>query len=307
MSAAAPTFSFVVPVYNVEQYLGKCIESVLGQTYSDFELILVDDGSTDSSGKICDSYQEKDNRIHVIHKKNAGVSAARNVGIEQARGEYICFIDSDDWIESNYLSEIKAEIADFDILFFGCVWHYEDGSVRSLCPPAVECRTDIYDAVSLLLQNDMQVNYFGFTWNNVFRRDIIDRHHIRFVEHLPVSEDEVFTLAYCNHAKTLKVVPSPLYHYLWKQQGLTHKDKTPEEWRLLADSFLQLLDGIDNEALAESYKRRIANYYNMAAWSSQNIYGWLKNECRMFGYCRNNHIAIPYKSVAKELIYKMIR
>lgn len=305
MSAAAPTFSIIVPVYNVEQYLEKCIESVLGQTYPDFELILVDDGSTDSSGKICDHYQAKDPRLHVIHKENAGVSVARNVGIDQAHGEYICFIDSDDWIENNYLSEIKGEIADFDILFFGCVWHYEDGSVRSLCPPAAECRTDIDEAIYRLLRNDMNVNYFGFTWNNVFRRDIIAQHNIRFVENLHVSEDEVFSLAYCNHAKTLKVIPTPLYHYLWKQQGLTHKSKTHEEWQLLADSIQQLLGGIDNPTLSESYKRRIAAYYNTAAWAHTNPFGWIKWEWRTINYCRNNHLPLPIKEIVKGLINKI--
>ena len=305
MSAAAPTFSFVVPVYNVEQYLGKCIESVLGQTYSDFELILVDDGSTDSSGKICDSYREKDNRILVIHKKNAGVSAARNVGIEQARGEYICFIDSDDWIESNYLSEIKAEIADFDILFFGCFLRYEDGMASSICPPAVECRTDIGNVISYLFQNDMHVNYFGYPWNSIYRRDIIDQFEIRFSETLSFCEDEVFNLAYCNHARSLKIITPLLYNYRLKEQGLTHMKKTPEVWYLLADGFLQLLDDIKSQTLVIGYKKRIAGYYNLAAWASNNPFVWIKWEWRMLCYCRKNQLPLPKKEILKGGLNKM--
>ncbi len=306
MSTAELTFSFIVPVYNVEQYLAQCIESVLSQTCSDFELILVDDGSTDSSGEICDRYKAEDARVHVVHKKNAGVSVARNVGIEQAQGKYVCFIDSDDWIESDYLAKILTEIADFDILFFGCVCHYEDGSVRSLCPSAVECRTDLYKAISHLLQNDMKVNYFGFTWNSVFRRDIINQFGIRFVEKLSVSEDEVFTLAYCNQAHSLKVMPSPLYHYFSKEQGLTQKEKSPEEWTLLAESFQCLLEGIEDPNLKYSYKERIAGYYNMVACSSTNLVGCLKGELKMMNYCRENNIRFSIKSVLRDLKNKML-
>lgn len=305
MSTAELTFSFIVPVYNVEQYLGQCIESVLGQTCPDFELILVDDGSTDSSGEICDRYKAQDPRIHVVHKQNAGVSVARNVGLDHAKGRYICFIDSDDWIECDYLEKIQAEIEDFDILFFGCVWHYEDGSERSLCPPAVEYRTNIGQGITLLLKNDMHVNYFGFTWNNVFRRDILAQHAIRFVEQLSVSEDEVFTLAYCNHASSLKVIPSPLYHYRWKEQGLTHRKKSPKEWRLLADSFLSLLDGIEDKELKYNYKKRIVGYYNAAAWAHTNPFGWIKWQWKMLHYCRKNNLPLPKKEILKGGLNKM--
>ena len=286
-------------MYNVERYLGKCIESILGQTYRDFELILVDDGSTDSSGKICDSYQGKDARIHVIHKDNAGVSVARNMGIEQARGEYICFIDSDDWIESNYLSEIKNEIADFDILFFGCFLRYEDGMTGSICPPAVECRTDIGNVISYLFQNDMQINYFGYPWNSIYRREIIDRFGIRFLETLSYCEDEVFNLAYCNHACSLKIITPLLYNYRMKEQGLTHMKKTPEVWYMLVDSYVDLLDGIKSQALVECYKMRIAGYYNLAAWASTNPFVWIKWEWRTINYCRDNKLHVPTKEILK--------
>lgn len=109
------TFSIIVPVYDVEQYLENCINSVLNQSFRHFQLILVDDGSKDSSGEICDRFAQKDSRVKVIHKPNAGVSAARNTGIDIATGQFICFIDSDDWIESEYLQKIVDEIYDFDI------------------------------------------------------------------------------------------------------------------------------------------------------------------------------------------------
>lgn len=104
--------SIIVPIYNVEQYISKCIESILAQTYRDFELILVDDGSTDMCGKICDEYAKQDSRVHVIHQENKGVSAARNAGISLAKGEYIMFVDSDDFITENMLEKMHDCIAE---------------------------------------------------------------------------------------------------------------------------------------------------------------------------------------------------
>ena len=106
-----PRLSVIVPVYKVEKYIHKCVDSILNQTFTDFELILVDDGSPDNCGRICDEYAEKDSRVRVIHKKNGGVSDARNVGVVESKGDYISFVDPDDWIETNALEQIwnKAE------------------------------------------------------------------------------------------------------------------------------------------------------------------------------------------------------
>lgn len=306
MNMKSPTFSIIVPVYDVESYLDTCIKSVLNQTYQDFELILVDDGSKDSSGRICDEYAHKDARIQVIHKPNAGVSAARNAGLDIAKGRYICFVDSDDWIDSRYLQVVLESIGNFDILFIGSVWHYEDGSLRSLCMQTAEYREGIGDAIFHLLDNEIGINYFGFTWNKVFRKDIIAQFHIRFVEGLAISEDEVFTLAYSNHIKTLKIIDSPLYHYLWKKQGLTHKHRPTDEWIKLADNFKNLLVNVDNDELRAYYQKRIATIYNIAAWYSNNPFRWIREELRMIKYCKSNHISLPLKSIGREMINKFI-
>ena len=116
--------SIIIPVYNVEKYISECIESILKQTYNNFELLLINDGSTDTSGNICDKYAELDKRIRVFHKKNEGVGIARNLGIEHARGEWICFIDSDDWISSDYFETIMNDINIADLTFWGFKLHY---------------------------------------------------------------------------------------------------------------------------------------------------------------------------------------
>ena len=122
MIMQTPKISVIIPVYNVESYLSKCIDSILCQTYTDFELLLVDDGSSDASGKICDMYKENDNRIRVFHKKNEGVSKARNLALNNALGEFVIFVDSDDWIEPNTFELVLNQLENFDILFFDIIW-----------------------------------------------------------------------------------------------------------------------------------------------------------------------------------------
>lgn len=103
-----PTISVIVPVYNTEKYLGECVQSILNQIFTDFELLLIDDGSTDQSGAICDTYALQDKRVKVFHKENGGVSSARNMGLDEARGEWIVFVDSDDWVANSYFSELLS-------------------------------------------------------------------------------------------------------------------------------------------------------------------------------------------------------
>ena len=113
-----PQISVIVPVYNVEKYLTQCIESILSQTYQEFELLLIDDGSEDNSGSICDHYSNIDSRVHVFHKENGGVSSARNMGIEHAKGEWVCFVDSDDWIDKDTFEYITGLWKGADFLQF---------------------------------------------------------------------------------------------------------------------------------------------------------------------------------------------
>lgn len=123
-----PIISIIVPVYNTEKYLDKCIQSVLAQTYTNWELLLIDDGSTDSSGAICDKYAAEDNRIRVFHKENGGVSSARNLGLDNAQGEWISFVDADDWIENSMLHDAyqKAMDENAEIIFTDIKYHYLD-------------------------------------------------------------------------------------------------------------------------------------------------------------------------------------
>ena len=173
-------FSVVVPIYNVEKYLNKCVDSILNQTYKDFELILVDDGSPDNCPKICDEYAERDARVRVIHKENEGLVAARNTGIKEAEGEYICYVDGDDWIASNLLETVWEKALknyDVEIIVYSAIKQFE--KYQEEIPKAVS--EGLYDKEKLKKEIYPYMMYdsrkpfctgliFPVAWNKIFKR-----------------------------------------------------------------------------------------------------------------------------------------
>lgn len=262
--------SIIIPVYNTEKYLRRCIESVLSQSFTDFELILVDDGSKDSSPQICDEYASQDKRVRVIHKVNGGVSAARNDGLDIAKGEYVTFIDSDDWVERDYLNTLSY-YKDYDIVFFSHRLIYEDGYISEFLFESKDGdKQNIWEIVADLKKNKTDWNFYGYTWNKMFRRNIIDKYMIRFVEGLRISEDEVYTLDYCTHAKSIKVLPQCLYNYRVLGTGLTATKNSAEEYKKLADSYLAILKRENDNCINEVYVPVIAEKLYMAAINQNN-------------------------------------
>lgn len=186
--------SIVIPVYNVEDYLSKCIESVLDQTYTNWELILIDDGSKDKSGEICDSYARKEDRIIVIHKDNSGVSDSRNIGIARSKGDCICFIDADDWIKSKFLEHLM-QFSKFDYVIAG----YETWPEKSRCilKERKYDRNEMPDLFDEFLQTRPT------SCATLFNNGIIKEHHVRFTTQLRNREDHLFNVHYlkwCNSA-----------------------------------------------------------------------------------------------------------
>ena len=229
-----PLFSIIIPVYKAEKYLRRCVDSIIEQTRPDWELILVDDGSPDKSGALCDEYARKDDRIRVTHQKNGGASKARNAGLNEARGAYVSFVDADDWVADDYLDTCASNIEGYDLLFFGSTDCYENGQKLTHAPKDTQAKEgfEIEEAILYLKSADKRFEYFGFTWNKTFRRDIIDRYAIRFQEGLSLREDELFTAEYCKHVHSLRVIPNALYFYRILSTGLTARKNSPEETRL---------------------------------------------------------------------------
>lgn len=214
-----PKISVIVPVCNVEQYLPRCIDSILAQTFKNFELLLVDDGSQDSSGEICDEYAERDNRIKVFHKENGGVSSARNVGLDNAKGEWIIFCDSDDEFYCNAFKSYNDIIQknDVDIVCCGYSVYKKSGSVLNhTCFQFLL----LEDKEKILLECEKSLSC-GFLWNKCFRSTIAKKCH--FDENISRCEDHIFTYTVLKFAKY--VCFSPLLVYKYYSNDLERKGK----------------------------------------------------------------------------------
>jgi len=223
-----PRVSVIVPVYQAEKYLRKCVESVRKQTFPDWELLLIDDGSPDDSGAICDACAAEDSRIRVIHrKKNGGVSAARNDGLTAAKGEYLAFLDVDDRYEYRMLEKMLEELdrtgADSAACAHLNLW--ADGTKQpELCLPAgVYEGEELREKIVYPLLGDRlkQPVFNGFIWRYVYSSDVLRRNHITFQG--AYLEDELFLMEYFCCAKKLAVTEEPLYRYFHNPSSATHK------------------------------------------------------------------------------------
>ena len=171
----SPAISIIMPVYKAEKYVRRSLDSIMAQTFCDWEAVLIDDGSPDKSGDILDEYVNKDSRFHVIHKKNGGVSSARQLGLETAQGQYIIHVDPDDWVEPCMLEELYNKIVedDADMVICDFIWNRPTGiSISSQRPSAFDSKSIIMDLLSERLH--------GSCWNKLIRRDVIVNNHISF-------------------------------------------------------------------------------------------------------------------------------
>ena len=218
-----PSVSIIVPVYGVEKYLDRCVESLVKQTLTDIEIILVDDGSPDNCPRMCDDWAHRDSRIKVIHKSNAGQGFARNSGIEIATGEYIAFVDSDDYMEPDTYATLYSEAINngYDAVFNGYAYHNPDGSVvnkaisdRTYCGPDA-IKQYISD---LLIDDDIVVS----VCMGIYRSQIINKHSISFLsERRLYSEDLLFNLDFVHSVSSIRCLPKAFYHYCFNGQSFS--------------------------------------------------------------------------------------
>ena len=206
-----PKFSVIVPVYNAEKYLHRCVDSILAQTFTDFELLLVNDGSTDSSGSICDEYAVKDNRVRVFHKKNGGASSARNLGLDNVKGEWDTFCDADDWVYETWLSNFARNIKNADIVAQGL--RYDKLNIGA---PFVynDVGFDYSGDILGLLSQMHDYGLVGYTVIKCFKNELIQTYKLRFNEKYELHEDEEFVIRYLIRCKVAYAVKNVGYHYI---------------------------------------------------------------------------------------------
>lgn len=265
--------SVIVPVYNVEKYLSQCIESILNQTFNNLELILIDDGSTDNSGEICDEYAIKDNRIRVIHKENGGISSARNTGLNATKGDYIAFVDSDDYIAMD-MFEKMLDIAiktNADMVKCGFNEFNINSVKRTVNFGKQEILENDVNGCSLLHLYFQNVLYI-VAWNAIYKRDLAVK--VRFPERL-INEDNYSAGLYLYYAKKIVCMNEALYYYRDVSNGLSKVGKTKKPLDIVvvkAMLYEHLLNnGVKNNDFFTKLEKQIARViYNLIKQNGRN-------------------------------------
>ncbi len=245
--------SIVIPVYNVERYLKDCMESVLAQTYIDFQVILVDDGSTDGCPGICDAYAAQDMRVQVIHKVNGGLSDARNAGTEKAAGEWIFYLDSDDYLEKNALETLAKLQQEYrsDIVIANYSYHYDDHEDIAETPYRMTTEFDNHSAMEALITGKIQ----NFAWGKLIRVDIAKKHTFPKGK---IFEDHYWTHEVFAEADTVAFCPVPLVHYRQRRNSISY---------MMNIERLDILDGwnVRMEFLEKNYPDLVIEYKEFTA------------------------------------------
>lgn len=295
MEKKKPYFSIVLPIYNVESYLEICIESVLGQEFTDYELILVDDGSLDNCPEICDRYASEYDHIRVIHKPNGGLSSARNAGLEIACGEYIWWVDSDDWIVKDALRHLYDASADCpDMIKFS---YFRAG--EQVVEVSGNTTPGAYSTPEKLqvLRNEAFCKP-GKTslsaWSYIYRTSFLQRNLLSFVsERVVGSEDYLFNLEAISVAGSVRVLDVPLYYYRIREGSLTkrYRNRLADQY---AELFHRLYHSFQKKNLLEQYEGEICCFYvwhlvhgtylshEYHVWEGHTISQGRKNVCRVF-------------------------
>lgn len=259
----SPQVSVIVPVYKVEKYIKKCIESILGQTTANFELILVDDGSPDRCGDICDEYAKKDMRVRVIHKENGGVSSARNIGIDEAKGDWITFVDADDAILPDTISKCSQFFDKADVVRFAAKYIYtEDGSSST---ESIPCEMSREEYLSKIISRETVLS----VWGGFYRTSIFKENDIRFNTSLINGEDWVVLFKTIQKANLIKFISTPLYIY----------SKFNEKSATYAYNYIYAKSTLDAFSCIESFLKESASLgrynYELANTKSKLIYSFV--------------------------------
>lgn len=240
--------SIIVPVYNVEQYIKKCLDSLVNQTYKNLEIICVNDGSTDQSGVICDDYASKDTRFKVFHKENGGNSSAMNIGLDALTGDYVGFVDPDDWVELNYFEDM-VQLLEASGSEFVCSSFYRDYDDKSIqMKNILPVEDDIIDREQILhyvFVRDKYPAFCAYYWNKLFNASIITGNEsqppLRFREDIKICGDVLFFVEYTLRTKSAKYTTNAYYHYFQRATSLEHaKDLVQRRSCLVA--YLSVID-----------------------------------------------------------------
>ena len=233
--------SIIVPVYNGEKFLRDCIDSILSQTVSDFELLLIDDGSTDGSGAICDEYVTKDKRVRVFHKENEGVSSARNLGLDNARGEWIAFVDSDDLISPNFC-EIMID-NEYEDLIVSSFSRFGNTSENCMLENQSLSKKDFSSTIDTYITS----THFTTVWGKLFKKSILEAYRLRFYINIDSTEDTLFIYEYILHINSVRIKSDLIYWYRNLGGGLSHQCLSIDKARDTLGALGNIIASLENE------------------------------------------------------------
>ncbi|WP_251551947.1 glycosyltransferase [Neobacillus muris] len=314
-----PTISIIVPVYNVENFIQPCIESILNQTFTDFEIILVNDGSTDRSGFICDEFAKKDKRIFVIHKENGGQSSARNKGIEAAKGHYIGFVDSDDWIHQDMYNTLYTKAIETDAEITACnLMQFSKDSTGHLY--SNNTTDELFDRNSAMHELYLNERLTFSPCNKLYRKELFKG--IRFKEGY-ILEDMDFAYRIIHQANRIYYTGQAFYYYRYNDQSTMRKDfskKRLDEYEVRENMYLFYLENypsIANEVYAEWFLTGLMLYINMDKYfkDEKNQYNYLIDVDRsklkplLFkdGYNRKKKILLTMAVISPKILVNFYR
>lgn len=313
------SISVIVPVYNAEQYIGETITLLLGQSFRDFELILVDDGSSDSSLKICEEFARKDNRVKPFHKENGGPSDARNLGLKLAKGEFVCFIDADDEITNTYLEGLYNDLnrySDVDFVIQGMVKVWPNKKKEYVLKDALYSVS--LDGMTSFFE-DVYLSHFSGPYCKLFRLSVLEKFNIIFSKNIIYAEDYDFVLRYLPHCRNIATSSKANYNYLLHGGSVSSKiyafDRELSGLEQISGSYLSLYRLFPSENLNNLASQCICDYFWRVIFSNyqhdysffQRIKNFERISNRQLRYFKENYTAasIFTKSVKSLLVNRM--
>ncbi len=329
---AIPKVSIIVPIYKTEQYLERCMTTIRNQTLEDIEIILVDDGSPDGAPALCDKYAQEDSRIKVVHKKNAGLGMARNTGLENATGEYVGFVDSDDYIDLDMYEVLynTAKKYDAELAMSGC--RFVGGNMFNQSGESIEkpyfseetpfAEDDIKDlllGVAGALPHEPDDSRYGVSvWKNIFKRSVIEEYNVRFLsERIILSEDTLFMMDYIHCIKSAVGVPGTYYNYCRNGDSLSKaykKERFPKSLVFLKELEMRLAKDVSKEEyqiyldrLTQGFGRILCSQEIMHAQENKIKFGDLRKRLKEICTCQEISGALKnfpwYKLPIKQAVF----
>lgn len=298
--------SIIVPVYNVEKYIEECVRSILGQTYHNLEVILVDNNSTDSSLRICEEIQKTDERVKVFQQSVPGAAATRNYGIDKATGDYITFVDSDDYLTENAYETVVERLSDTTVDMVVFSYKYVDANGDSLgWYEPIMSDSSLWTGVSgreackfFLTSRNVE----GFAWNKVFKRELLEQSGVRFDEAKTAFEDMVFVYESLTNSKKVVFINEKLYYYRQVESSLVHQEFDSARYHEFDDAMQKIILlskelGLEMEAISSYKYRKVLLYYPNRKSDAFSISYMLAASCLILRYQKTERLKTIMKLV----------